>query len=327
MSVGFGFSVGDLVTSLKIIKDSIEAVKDTKGASADYAALIAEITSLQDAFRAIEDTQMLQRGTEKQQVAIVRAIGACQNCIEEFLVSISKYQSHLNPHARSLTSTYRKIKWALCKKEDVALFRTKLERHTSSINMLLITFQAQEKGCSSNETSLIVSTQDEKRSDQTLKLLQNLSIEQRQFFEILMRQNQELMRNIQDLNRLLQMQISIPPQVLLQQPVILLDAFGKIAPFHLEFIDSLESFSAVFKIRFRQAGVKQAGLSKIDRREFAIQESRHKRVLDLKKPWSSLFQPGQEVDMSMVFHRFSCPPSTCPGCSRNNEDGKEQTQW
>lgn len=327
MSVGFGFSVGDLVTSLKVIKDSIEAVKDTKGASADYAALVAEITSLQDAFGAIGDIQLHQKGTEKQQVAVDRAIGACETCIEDFFLSISKYQSHLHPQAKGLTSTYRKIKWALCKKEDVALFRTKLERHTSSINMLLITFQTQKKPCSSNQTSLAVRTHDKEQSHETLELLQNLSIEHRQLFEVLMRQNQELMKNIQDLNRMLQMQISIPPQVLLQQPVILLDAFGKIAPFHLEFIDSLESFSAVFKIRFRQAGVKQAGLSKIDKREFAIQETRRKRILDLTQPWPSLFQPGQEVDMSMVFHRFSCPPSTCPGCSKNNDGADEQTQW
>ena len=316
------------MTSLKIIKDSIEAVKDTKGAAADYAALATEIASLQDAFGAIEDIQSCHKGTEKQQAAIDRAIGACQKCVEDFLVSISKYQSHLQPHAKGLTSTYRKIKWALCKKEDVALFRARLERHTSSINMLLITFQVQEQNISSDQNSrLVIKSQGEKQAQDTLEMLQNLSAEQRQCFEILIRQNRELMRTVQGLNRMLQMQISIPPQVLLQRPVILLDAFGKIAPFHLEFIDSLESFSAVFKIRFRQAGVKQAGLSKIDKQEFAIQDTRYKRVLDLRKPWASLFQPGQEVDMSMVFHRFACPPSTCPGCSRNNEGDDKQTQW
>ncbi len=41
--------------------------------------------------------------------------------------------------------------------------------------------------------------------------------------------------------------MTIPQQVLLQQPVILLDAFGKIAPLHLDFIDSLDCFTAVLK--------------------------------------------------------------------------------
>lgn len=330
MAVGFGFSVGDLVTSLKVIKDSIEAVKDTKGASADYAALIAEISSLQDAFETVGDLQLLHNASGKPQLAMDRAIGACQKCVEDFLLSIAKYQPHLRYHARGLTSSYRKIKWALCKKEDVALFRAKLERHTSSINMILIAFQAKQMIDSNGQpdgSASMTRAPSETQNQQTVDMLTHLSVEQRQCFQILMQQNRELMQNVHNLHRLLEMQMSIPPQVQLQQPVILLDAFGKIAPFHLDFIDSLETFTAVLKIRFRRAGVQEAGLSKLDNREFTIQESCDKRMLDLKKPWSSIFQPGQKVDMSMVFHRFACPPTTCPGCSRNNGDGFGQTQW
>lgn len=330
MSVGFGFSIGDLITSLKIIKDSIEAVKDTKGASADYAALSTEIASLQDAFEAIEDLPLARNGSEKQRIAISRAVGACQQCIDDFSSSISKYQPHLNPLATGLASSYRKIKWALCRKEDVAMFRTKLERHTSSINMLLITMQAKElhtandRACSS---VTVARAQDRDRDGQILGLLKGLSIEQRQWCEILMLQNRELRRDIQDLHQLLEVHMAIPPQVLLRPPVILLDAFGRVAPFHLDFIDSLETFTAVLKIRFRQAGVKPAGLAKLDNREFCVQESRRKVHLDLAKPWPSVFRPGQEVDMSMVFHRFGCSPSTCPGCSKKNEDDDDHVQW
>lgn len=330
MAVGFGFSVGDLVTSLKLIKDSIEAVKDTKGAATDYAQLLAEISCLRDGFEAIEDLDLVHKGSHKQQTAINGAIGACQKCIDDFFTSISKYQTHLHSNASGFTSNYRKIKWALCRKDDVATFRAQLERHTSSINMLLITFQTKERMTSKGgegSTAMVVKGRDAERDDDTARLLGSLSIEQRQCFEFLMLQNKELIRNVQELNRVLRMQMSIPPQVLLQQPVMLLDAFGKIAPFHLDFIDSLEAFTAVLKIRFRQAGVKQIGLSKLEKREFTIRETCNKRFMDLSKPWSSVFQPGQEVDMSMVFHRFACRPGTCPGCSSSNEGGEEQTQW
>ena len=321
MAVGFGFSAGDLVAGLKVIKDSIEAVKDTKGASADYAALITEISSLQDGFEAIEDLQISSRGSPKQRLAIERAIDACRKCVDDFMTSISKYQPHLSTQATGVISSFRKIRWALCKKEDVALFRTKLERHTSSINMLLLSLQAHGQSCAAGVQSgsgLVLTSIDRRRDQDTLDLLRNLSAEQCQWFETLMRQNMELMRNVQDLHRMLQMQMTIPPQVLLQQPVILLDAFGKVAPFHLDFIDSLESFTAVLKIRFRKAGVKQPGLAKVDNREYTIQETRKRRAIDVEKPWSEVFQPGQEVDMSMVFHQVASPPSTCPGCSSNN---------
>ena len=330
MAVGFGFSVGDLVTALKVIKDSIEAIEDTKGASADYAAIVSEISCLQDGFEAIEDLQLTLNGAPKQRLALDRAIQACQDCIEEFLESIAKYQKHLQPGRKGFIASYRKIKWALCKKEDVASFRTKLERHTSSINMLLITFQAKghnQVRDGKGSSALIVTNQVDSPDKLMLNMLKTLTTEQRHCFELLMHQNRELMRSVQDLHRLLQIQLAIPPQVLLQAPVILLDAFGKRAPFHLDFIDSLETFSAVLKIRFRQAGVKPAGLAKVDNREFALQESRQKRYIDLTEPWTLVMEPGQEVDMSMVFHRFACPPSTCPGCSKNNELEDGQTQW
>lgn len=330
MSVGFGFSVGDMVAGLKVIKDAVEAVKDTKGASVDYAALVAEITSLQDGLEAIDDLQLGCRGSPKQQLAIERAIGACRKCVDDFMTSISKYQPHLQTQATGVISSYRKIRWALCKKEDVAVFRTRLERHTSSINMLILSLQAHGQASASGgqgSPSGILTQLNQTRDRATLDMLHNLSAGQRQSFEMLMQQNKQLMKSVRDLQRMLQIQMTVPPQVLLQQPVILLDAFGKLAPFHLEFIDSLETFTAVLKIRFRKEGVRQPGLAKLDNREFTIQETRRRRPIDVEKPWSKVFQPGQEVDMSMVFHQLESHPSACPGCSRENENSENQVQW
>lgn len=334
MAVGFGFSMGDLVTGLQVIKDSIAAVKDGKGASAHYAGLLTEIECLQHALEGIEELRLDLNGSAKQRGAINRAVAACRKCIDEFIASIAKYQPHLQLNTSGWVSNYRKIKWAVCRKDDVTEFRAQLERHASTINMLLITFQTKMRGTTEFAmTSTITSTTVEVREQQTeaekrtATMLQSLSLEQRQCFEFLMLQNKELMRSVQELNRMLKVQTAIPPQVLLQKPVILLDAFGKIAPFHLDFIDSMECFTAVLKIRFRQAGVGKVGLSKLEHREFTIQETRHKRPVDLSKPWPMLFRPGQEVDMSMVFHRFACPPNTCPGCSRINENDEEQIEW
>jgi hypothetical protein len=127
---------------------------------------------------------------------------------------------------------------------------------------------------------------------------------------------------------LLLVQNSVPSQVLLQKPVILLDAFGKTAPFHLDFIDSLDAFIAVLKIRSRQAGVKDGGLRKLDDREFYIQETERKRNIDITRPWGHVFRPGQNVDMSMVFRRY-LTPSACPECGSENRDGDDdqEIEW
>ncbi|KMU91884.1 hypothetical protein CIHG_09736 [Coccidioides immitis H538.4] len=156
-------------------------------------------------------------------------------------------------------------------------------------------------------------------------LLKGLTLEQRQFFQLLLTQNRQLQQSLDDIRHLVRLQTEIPPQVTLQKPVILLDAFGKTAPFHLDFIDSLDAFVAVLKIRSEQAGVRMGGLKKLDRREFCIRDTQRRRSLDLNRPWTKIFRPGQNVDMSMVFRR-RLTPTICPECGCQNdpcvEDGE-----
>ena len=323
MAVGFGFSVGDLFAGLKLIKDSIEAVHDTKGSPADYLSLVREIICLQDGLKQVEEIQSEHSLSETQHAALERAAYACQESIDVFLSSISKYQSHLNADASGIRSGLRKIKWALCKKEDVAKFRSQLQWHASSINLLLVTFQARQNLQSTkieSSTAVNIPREDYHISE----ALKGLSLEQRQIFIAMTLQNRQLVQSIEELRKTLQVQATIPPQVLLQQPVVFLDPFGKTAPFHMEFIDSLDCFMAVLKARFQSAGVTSAGLSKLENHDFLIQDSRRRWPIDLKRHWSSVFQPGQYVDMSMVFHRFACLPNTCPTCWKVNKDDHEQ---
>ncbi|MCJ1272603.1 hypothetical protein MMC21_000389 [Puttea exsequens] len=324
MATGFGFSVGDLFLGLKIIKDSIEAVNDSTGASVDYAALIKEINNLQHGLNAVEELRLAHDLSQQQSLALKDAVSSCQETIQGFVNSIAKYQPHLHANASGLQSKFRKIKWSLCKKDDVAKLRAQLNSHTSLINMLLITIQSKQSLQINRVGNDEVIRAREDGTGELVGMLNGLSLEQRQFFMIIMQQNQQLMQNIGDMRCLLQNQKSLPPQIMLQQPVILLDPFGKIAPFHLEFVDSSECFFAVLKARFSNAGVKPAGLSKLENRDFLLQDTRRKKAIDVDKNWTSVFRPGQQVDMSMVFHRFVCPPSTCPGCLEENDEGYEQ---
>ena len=324
MAVGFGFSMSDLFAALKIIKDSCEAVDDKKGAAADFASLASEIGGLWDGLEAVEEIVSDPDLSEKQIAAIRRTVDASHDSVESFLESISDYQPHLGTNSSSFRSSYRKIKWALCKKDDVTKFRAQLGRHISAISMLLITFQAKQTldARSSKGAVTVKALQSEEHN--ITGMMKGLSIGQRQFFMIMVQQNKQLMQSIEDMRMMLQLQAHVPPQVMLQQPVTFLDPFGKTAPFHLDFIDSSECFMAVLRARFNNAGVSSAGLSKLDNHEFLIQDSRRRRPIDLKKNWSSVFRPGQNVDMSMTFHRFACPPSTCPVCLETNEDDHEQ---
>ena len=329
MSAGFGFSIGDLIAGIKLIKTSIEAVKNAKGASGDFAALVEEIASLEDGLEAIEELNLEGELSSKQGAAIDRAVSACQKSIDDFCASITKYQSHLRGQVSGLHASYRRIKWALCKKEDVANFRAQVARHASSINMLLVTFQVKQdlQLDRQRDSSTVTILNHSGWDHQAIGILNSLSNEQRQCFLFLMQQNKQLLQKVEDLGRMIQLQENVPPQILLGQPVILHDCFGKIAPFHLEFIDSFASFMAVMKVRFKQAGVNPSGVAKLENHEFSIQDTRRKTFVDVTRPWPTVFQPGQKVDMSMVFHRFACPPSTCPSCYGKNTGGHEEVHW
>ena len=325
MAIGFGFSVSDLCMGLKLIEDSIKALDAKKGAAEDYANLLLEVNSLREALQNVEILLSAEGLPPTQKAALENLSFACQVCIDDFLDSSSKYQPHLGTSSKGFTSKFRKIKWALCKKEDVASLRAQLGRHTSSISMLLLTFQAKQT-LASNEShfSSVLGTNVEMNIAQ---MMQTMSLEQRQCFLIIMQQNKDLLQSLQNMRQMLALQTTLPPQVFLQQPVILLDPFGKFLPFHLEFIDSRECFVAVLRARFSNAGVSDAGLSKLDNCEFAIEDTRRKKPIDIGRPWDRVLRPGQEVDMRMTFHRFACPPSTCPGCLEVNEDDEEQVQW
>jgi hypothetical protein len=119
----------------------------------------------------------------------------------------------------------------------------------------------------------------------------------------------------------------LPAQIDRQQPTYFEDAHGRLAPFHIEFINSLEAFQAVMEVRFRHV----PGLKKFQRREYLLQEPGNKRKLNLQAPWESIFLPGRRVVMSMVFQTPQISTSSCPGCQIENaaptDTPQGEVQW
>ena len=321
MAIGFGFSVSDICMALGVIKDSVAALDKKHGARAEFATLAVEIQSLQDGLERVGGVSETGSLTQKDSAALKRAMDACQVTIETFLKSIAKYQPHLEKTSSGFASKCRQIQWALCRKEDVSTFRAQMSRHAVSITLLLSTIQAQKSSKSDGrEAGREVATgADKAQNEQLLGMLSTMSMEHRQCFIMIMRQNTELMQAVQDMRKCLTAEKTVAPQVLLQAPVILLDPFSRMLPFHLEFVDSADALLAVLKSRFSTAGTAEAGIKKLERGEFAIEHTRHQRPVDLTARWSRVWRPGEQYDMRIVFHRFVCPPGACPICRDVNE--------
>lgn len=118
-----------------------------------------------------------------------------------------------------------------------------------------------------------------------------------------------LKSNLQIYELMLSMHTNLPHQIERQQPVMFLDACGRLSPVHLEFITSAEAFLAVLKVRFQDLGVR-----KIERGQFVLEEARTKRIVDLGRPWQVCFLPGQTIEMSMIVSQPESPKGICPSC-------------
>ena len=111
---------------------------------------------------------------------------------------------------------------------------------------------------------------------------------------------------------------------LVEDPFILEDAIGRIAPVHLRFINSWAAFQAVMEIRFQG----KQGLMKICKKEYVLQESATGKEIDWSLNFEDAFLPGQKVAMSLVFKRETTgqPTQTSVHCPRCNAVTGEPTE-
>jgi hypothetical protein len=123
--------------------------------------------------------------------------------------------------------------------------------------------------------------------------------------------------NVATYHAVISIQSALPSRLergLIEEPFILEDAIGRIAPVHLQFVTSWDAFNAVLEIRFREI----QGFHKIKRKQYGLQDKATKRDIEQSRPWQRAFLPGQRIEMSFLFDtpekEGSMSDVTCPGC-------------
>jgi hypothetical protein len=107
----------------------------------------------------------------------------------------------------------------------------------------------------------------------------------REKMKSLQTQNHILMHHIVEMKNSLRCQNYLPSHVLLQQPVVLHDALSRIAPFHLEFIDSVAASFAVLQIRFEHVGRR-----KMKQLELELRDTARQTTITLRKTWNGVIR-------------------------------------
>jgi hypothetical protein len=140
MSVGFGFSAGDFIAAINLVSTVVNALRETGDSSGEYRELMGQLYTLETALLRVKRLD-LDESQQAEIIALRQAAAQCQRTIDDFWKRIEKYQPFLRTggSASRMKDGWMKIKWALCKKEDVVRFKADLMAHTQSIELMLTT--------------------------------------------------------------------------------------------------------------------------------------------------------------------------------------------
>ncbi|KAH4863550.1 hypothetical protein HBI42_143660 [Parastagonospora nodorum] len=123
MAVPFGFSAGDFIAGVKLLKSAFDSLSDARGAKADYSELRQTLGALEKALDAAG-----QFTTPQHQAAVDDEVANCKECINKFLAGFKKFE--LLKTGRGRTG-----------REDVRKFKEHLEAHVSALQLQLAVFQ------------------------------------------------------------------------------------------------------------------------------------------------------------------------------------------
>lgn len=86
----------------------------------------------------------------------------------------------------------------------------------------------------------------------------------------------------------------------------------------------MQMFDMIISKRFE----KHRGYTKIQRKEFAIEEAFTGREVSRSSDWTMAFCPGQKIDMSVIFSERDTVSNSCPRCRVSSPELTEaKVQW
>ena len=154
MAVAFGFSVGDFIAAINLVVTISDALKASGQASSDHKELLGQLSCLEGVLRKIDSLEHTNASTEEI-LALRQAASLCANTIESFWRKASKLRDLSGGTQRSdtLQLAWRRVRWAVCKKNDINNLRASLFLHTQNLELILLlvqkyTLRVRNNGCS-----------------------------------------------------------------------------------------------------------------------------------------------------------------------------------
>ncbi|MCJ1377618.1 hypothetical protein MMC17_000713 [Xylographa soralifera] len=277
MSIGFTFgSLGDIVSICLIVKDLVEALDDSRGSSAEYQQLIRELRALEQILLQVDLLWRVCTSTVELNAlreTSFRAAEQCRCSIESFLKKIKKYGPNLQESGSGsvVRDVFMKVRWHVTHADELTKFRAEINAHYSALNMLLLTGTMKLTKVNDDNLNNRLTKDDErsrasllehraligsvnKRIKENNRLITNGNTISQKIQDALrldwIRQLGEDLKsfmksifsvNVATYKAVVAIQEGLPSRLermLYQEPFILEDAIGRVAPVHMQFISS-----------------------------------------------------------------------------------------
>ena len=141
--MSFGYSVGDFIAGANLTYRLIHALSETQGATLEYQEALRELSSIQQTF--LQVSQMRSSSVLSQATinAASHIVISSLEIIGNFLERTKVYQRRLSDGSgRSVVAdSWRKVGWALFKKEELKCLRDSLHMKLTAVGVLLSTAQ------------------------------------------------------------------------------------------------------------------------------------------------------------------------------------------
>jgi hypothetical protein len=142
MAIPFGFSFGEVINGVGILRNSFTAIKDS-GNSRPYFGDVAK--ALSDLHKSLDGIERFLHDAsfEPQRGLMMQVISACQHCIERFVHQCCKSNGVSTKGSlwaqKEFQGTIGKVDWLACRKWDIEQFRKELLIHNEAVSSLLST--------------------------------------------------------------------------------------------------------------------------------------------------------------------------------------------
>ena len=132
----FGFSAGDFIAAVGVLKKTARALRDSGGAASQYQHAVLKLRSLRSALIRL---QSLEPASED--VSIVEEIRKCsKTCIialDKFLVTIEKLDRDLEYKGRKWRKAHAQVKWAMRLEPELRQLEASLDADVQPLQILL----------------------------------------------------------------------------------------------------------------------------------------------------------------------------------------------